>query len=143
MQELEHPASQGHQKILPPLQVWTRGLRAPPCLQWVQDLHGRYLVVDKGLRLGTNKTAFPAVLSQGRVRTTRYHSTGPGRDQAVDQGHYLEDERRRYNPLPDMVVNDARHQSFPNLQALYNRMEKELFIQLDSGKEVRCSTRRR
>ena len=34
------------------------GTHGHPCLNGYKDLHGQYLVVDKGLRLGTSKTAF-------------------------------------------------------------------------------------
>ena len=123
-------------KILPHF-VWTTGLTGTPASNGYKDLHGQYLVVDKGLRLGTSKTAF---------RQRFYRKEGPHREVPFDGAEdeikqligdiTLEMNAADYNPLPDMVVNDVSIELPENLRALYNRMEKELFIQLDSGKEV-------
>ncbi len=123
-------------KILPHF-VWTTGLTGTPASNGYKDLHGQYLVVDKGLRLGTSKTAF---------RQRFYRKEGPHREVPFDGAEdeikqligdiTLEMSAADYNPLPDMVVNDVSIELPENLRALYNRMEKELFIQLDSGKEV-------
>lgn len=123
-------------KILPHF-VWTTGLTGTPASNGYKDLHGQYLVVDKGLRLGTSKTAF---------RQRFYRKDGPHREVPFDGAEdeieqligdiTLEMSAADYNPLPDMIVNDVQIELPENLRALYNRMEKELFIQLDSGKEV-------
>ena len=123
-------------KILPHF-VWTTGLTGTPASNGYKDLHGQYLVVDKGLRLGTSKTAF---------RQRFYRKEGPHREVPFEGAEdeikqligdiTLEMSAADYNPLPDMVVNDVSIELPENLRALYNRMEKELFIQLDSGKEV-------
>ena len=123
-------------KILPHF-VWTTGLTGTPASNGYKDLHGQYLVVDKGLRLGTSKTAF---------RQRFYRKEGPHREVPFDGAEdeikqligdiTLEMSAQDYNPLPDMIVNNVEIELPENLRALYNRMEKELFIQLDSGKEV-------
>ena len=48
----------------------------------------------------------------------------------------LEMSAEDYNKLPDIVVNDINIEMPENLRTLYDRMEKEFFIQLDSGKQV-------
>jgi SNF2 family DNA or RNA helicase len=123
-------------KILPHFD-WTTGLTGTPASNGLKDLHGQYLVVDKGLRLGTSKTAF---------RQRFYRKEGPHREVAFDGAESeikqligditYELSAADYNPLPDMVVNDVSIELPEALRTLYNRMEKELFIQLDSGKEV-------
>ena len=123
-------------KILPHF-VWTTGLTGTPASNGYKDLHGQYLVVDKGLRLGTSKTAF---------RQRFYRKEGPHREVPFDGAEdeikqligdiTLEMSAADYNKLPDMIVNNVEIELPENLRALYNRMEKELFIQLDSGKEV-------
>jgi SNF2 family DNA or RNA helicase len=123
-------------KILPHFK-WTTGLTGTPASNGYKDLHGQYLVVDKGLRLGTSKTAF---------RQRFYRKEGPHREVPYDGAENeikqligditLEMSAADYNPLPDMVVNDVSIELPETLRTLYNRMEKELFIQLDSGKEV-------
>jgi SNF2 family DNA or RNA helicase len=123
-------------KILPHF-VWTTGLTGTPASNGYKDLHGQYLVVDKGLRLGTSKTAF---------RQRFYRKEGPHREVPFDGAEdeikqligdiTLEMSAADYNPLPDMIMNNVEIELPETLRALYNRMEKELFIQLDSGKEV-------
>ena len=123
-------------KILPHF-VWTTGLTGTPASNGYKDLHGQYLVVDKGLRLGTSKTAF---------RQRFYRKEGPHREVPFEGAEdeikqligdiTLEMSAADYNPLPDMIVNDVQIEMPENLRALYDRMEKEFFIQLDSGKQV-------
>lgn len=123
-------------KILPHFD-WTTGLTGTPASNGYKDLHGQYLVVDKGQRLGTSKTAF---------RTRFYKKAGPykevpyeGAENEIKQligDITLEMSAEDYNKLPDLVVNDINIEMPENLRDLYDRMEKEFFIQLDSGKQV-------
>jgi hypothetical protein len=48
----------------------------------------------------------------------------------------LEMSAEDYNKLPDLVVNDINIEMPENLRTMYDRMEREFFILLDSGKEV-------
>ena len=117
---------------------WATGLTGTPVSNGYKDLHGQYLVVDKGVRLGTSKTAF----------TTRFYRKGEG---AYDEVPYadaedtiktlisditLEMSAADYNPLPDLIVNDITLELPEDLRAKYDKMERELFIELDSGTEV-------
>ena len=123
-------------KILPHFD-WTTGLTGTPASNGYKDLHGQYLVVDRGQRLGTSKTAF-----RGRF----YKKAGPykevpyeGAENEIKQligDITLEMSAEDYNKLPDLVVNDINIEMPENLRTLYDRMEKEFFIQLDSGKQV-------
>jgi len=123
-------------KILPHFD-WTTGLTGTPASNGYKDLHGQYLVVDRGQRLGTSKTAF-----RGRF----YKKAGPykevpyeGAENEIKQligDITLEMSAEDYNKLPDLVVNDINIEMPENLRALYDRMEKEFFIQLDSGNQV-------
>ncbi len=117
---------------------WTTGLTGTPASNGYKDLHGQYLVVDKGQRLGVGKTAFK----------TRYYYKpgGAGKETAFDNAENeikqligditLEMSAEDYNKLPDLVVNDINIEMPEDLRAVYDRMEKEFFIQLDSGKQV-------
>lgn len=116
---------------------WTTGLTGTPASNGFKDLHGQYLVVDKGERLGTSKTAF---------RTRFYKKVGPYKEVPYEDTEEtikkligditLEMSAEDYNPLPDLMVNDVELEMPENLRAMYDQMEKEFFIQLDSGKEV-------
>lgn len=116
---------------------WTTGLTGTPASNGYKDLHGQFLVVDRGERLGTSKTAF---------RTRFYKKVGPYKEVAYEDTEdtikkligdiTLEMSAEDYNPLPDLIVNNIEVELPDNLRAAYEKMEKEFFITLDSGKEV-------
>ena len=117
--------------------VWTPGLTGTPASNGYKDLHGQFLVVDRGLRLGTSKTAF---------RTRFYRKVGPYKEVAYEDTETtikgligditLEMSAADYNPLPDMIVNNIEIEMPDNLRAKYDKMEKEFFLRMDSGTEV-------
>lgn len=123
-------------KVLPHFK-WTTGLTGTPCSNGYKDLHGQYLVLDGGKRLGTSKTAF---------KTRFYRPVGPYKEVPFDDTEdtiksligdmTLEMSAADYNPLPDLIVNDVNIELPETLRVMYDKMEKEFFIQLDSGKEV-------
>lgn len=123
-------------KILPKFK-WTTGLTGTPASNGYQDLHGQYLVVDKGERLGTSKTAF---------KTRYYKKVGPYKEVAFEDTEdkikqligdiTLEMSQEEYLQLPDLVVNDVAVELTEDLRAKYDKMEKEFFLTLDSGTDV-------
>jgi SNF2 family DNA or RNA helicase len=116
---------------------WSTGLTGTPASNGYKDLHGQFLVVDKGERLGTSKTAF---------RTRFYRKVGPYKEVAYEDTEdtikkligdiTLEMSAEDYNPLPDLMVNDIEIEMPDDLRAKYDKMEKEFFLVLDSGKEI-------
>lgn len=116
---------------------WTTGLTGTPASNGYKDLHGQFLVVDKGQRLGVSKTAF---------RTRFYRKVGPYKEVAYEDTEdtikkligdiTLEMSAEDYNPLPDLIVNNIEIEMPDDLRAKYDKMEREFFLQLDSGKEV-------
>src|SRR5512137_2535896 len=116
---------------------WTTGLTGTPASNGYKDLHGQFLVVDKGERLGTSKTQF---------KTRFYKKVGPYKEVPYDDTEdtikkligdiTLEMSAEDYNPLPDLMVNDVEIEMPDELRAKYERLEKEFFMVLDSGKEV-------
>jgi len=116
---------------------WTTGLTGTPASNGYKDLHGQFLVVDKGERLGTSKTAF---------RTRFYRKIGPYKEIPYDDTEdtikkligdiTLEMSAEDYNPLPDLMVNNVEIEMPENLRAMYEKMERDFFLVLDSGKEV-------
>ena len=123
-------------KVLPHFD-WTTGLTGTPASNGYKDLHGQFLVVDKGERLGTSKTAF---------RTRFYKKVGPYKEVAYEDTEdtikkligdiTLEMSAEDYNPLPDLIVNNIEIEMPDVLRAKYDKMEKEFFLQLDSGTTV-------
>lgn len=113
---------------------WATGLTGTPASNGYKDLHGQYLVVDRGQRLGTSKTAF---------RTRFYKKEGPYKEVPFEDTEdvikglvgdiTLEMSAEDYNPLPDLMVNDVEVEMPETLRARYDQMEKDFFLQLDSG----------
>ena len=116
---------------------WTTGLTGTPASNGYKDLHGQFLVVDKGQRLGTSKTQF---------KTRFYRKVGPYKEVPYEDTEdtikkligdiTLEMSAEDYNPLPDLMVNNIEIEMPDDLRAKYEKMEKEFFIQLDSGTTV-------
>ena len=117
---------------------WITGLTGTPASNGYKDLHGQYLVVDKGKRLGKSKTAFMTEWYR-KIPNTRtdipYDDTTDRIKQLIGD-ITLEMSAEDYNKLPDLVVNDINIEMPENLRTMYDRMEREFFILLDSGKEV-------
>lgn len=116
---------------------WTTGLTGTPASNGYGDLHGQFLVVDKGERLGVSKTAF---------RTRFYRKVGPYKEVPYPDTEdtikrligdiTIEMSAEDYNPLPDLLMNNVEIEMPEDLRAQYDMMEREFFLQLDSGKEV-------
>ena len=116
---------------------WTTGLTGTPASNGYKDLHGQFLVVDRGQRLGVSKTAF---------RTRFYRKVGPYKEVPYEDTEdtikkligdiTLEMSAEDYNPLPDLIVNNIEIEMPDDLRVKYDKMEREFFLQLDSGKEV-------
>ena len=123
-------------KILPHFK-WTTGLTGTPASNGYKDLHGQYLVLDQGVRLGTSKTAF---------KTRFYRKVGPYKEMPYDDTENqikeligditLEMSAADYNPLPDMIINDVMVELPLEIRAMYEAMEKEFFLTLDNGTEI-------
>lgn len=123
-------------KILPHF-IWTSGLTGTPASNGYKDLHGQYLVLDQGVRLGTSKTAFKTRFyrKEGPYKEVPYSDTEDTIKKLIGD-ITLEMSAEDYNPLPDMVVNDVNIELPDNLRAMYDKTEKDFFIALDSGHEV-------
>lgn len=117
---------------------WITGLTGTPASNGFQDLHGQYLVVDKGHRLGTSKTKFMTEWYKKPSNESRkvipYKDTEDRIKQLIGD-ITLEMSAEDYNKLPDLIVNDVEVELPENLRAKYDAMERDFFLQLDSGKE--------
>jgi len=117
---------------------WITGLTGTPASNGYQDLHGQYLVVDKGKRLGESKTKFMTEWyrkpAEGSKKVIPYKDTEDRIKQLISD-ITIEMSAAEYNPLPDLMVNDIDVELPDSLRARYDQMEKEFFLRLDSGKE--------
>lgn len=122
-------------KLFPALK-WTTGLTGTPASNGVKDLHGQYLVIDGGVRLGTSKTAFRTRFYRKEgFKEIPYHDTEDTIKQLVSD-ITLEMSAADYLTMPDLIVNDVMVELPEDTRKLYNQLEKDFFTRLDSGDEV-------
>lgn len=113
------------------------GLTGTPASNGLKDLHGQFLVVDNGARLGEKKTMFMAKYFYGNQRG---HILSPFPDtedrikkrigditMLVD-GSAVDRPPFTYNDIHIVLEGDTAEQ--------YRRLEEEMFLELDSGEEV-------
>ncbi len=115
---------------------WRTGLTGTPASNGFKDLHGQYLVVDDGARLGEFKTKFMTryYWKEG-FKTIAFANTENEIKQRIGD-ITLEMSAADYNPLPDMIVNDVEIELQGKFREDYDCLEREFFLQLDSGKEI-------
>jgi hypothetical protein len=123
-------------KMLPRF-IWRTGLTGTPAGNGYKDLHGQYLVLDDGKRLGTSKTIF---------ENRWYHKAGPYKMVPFNDSEEklkqiigdmtLEMSAEDYNPLPDIMINDVTVELPPDMRELYEQLEREFFMQLENGTEI-------
>jgi len=123
-------------KVLPFFK-WRTGLTGTPAGNGYKDLHGQYLVLDDGKRLGTSKNAFETrwYKQAGPYKKVPYPDTGDHIKHLIGD-ITLEMSAADYNPLPDLWVNDVMVELPEDVQSRYDAMEREFFIKLDSGADV-------
>jgi len=114
---------------------WRTGLTGTPSPNGYMDLFGQYLVLDSQ-RFGTSKTAFVNrfFYQNGPYELKPFEQT-PQAIQAFIGDMTLQMSAEDYNPLPDMIINDTMVELPAAVRIRYEEMEKELFLQLDSGEE--------
>lgn len=116
---------------------WRTGLTGTPASNGYKDLHGQYLVIDDGHRLGTSKTQFETrwYKKEGPYKKTPYSDTETGIKEAISD-ITLEMSAEDYNPLPDIIPNDVEIDLPDDLRQKYEMMERDFFLQLDNGTEI-------
>ena len=117
--------------------VWTTGLTGTPASNGYKDLHGQFLVVDKGHRLGTSKTQFRTRFY--RKVTLFKEVPYPDTEDTIKKligDITLEMSAADYNPLPDLMVNNIEIEMPPDLRTMYDKLEREFFLRMDTGVEV-------
>lgn len=123
-------------KMLPAMK-WRTGLTGTPASNGYKDLHGQYLVLDDGKRLGESKTRFEGNWYQkkGPYRKVPYKDSHEGIKNLIGD-MTLEMSAADYNPLPDMIINPVEVELPDDLRAMYETFEREFFIKLENGTEI-------
>jgi SNF2 family DNA or RNA helicase len=123
-------------KMLPQF-IWRTGLTGTPAGNGYKDLHGQYLVLDGGQRLGVSKVQFESrwYHKEGPYKRVPYADTEEQLKKIVGD-ITLEMSAEDYNPLPDIIINDVTVELPEELRGKYEQMEREFFMVLESGAEV-------
>ncbi len=114
------------------------GLTGTPASNGYKDLFGQYMVVDGGQRLGVNVTTFrkeffDAAGYQGRGLTPKANAEARIKERIADITLQYAPVRKP-EELP--VINDIWVKLPPKVQAQYDLLEKELFLEFDDGGDL-------
>ena len=116
---------------------WKTGLTGTPASNGYKDLHGQYLVLDEGERLGTSKTAFKErfYYKVSQYREAPYPDTEKTIQNLIGD-ITLQMSAEDYNPLPDLITNDVMLELPSKLRSKYEDLEKKFFFELDNGRGI-------
>jgi len=128
--------AQSFAKIMPYIK-WRTGLTGTPSSNGYKDLHGQYLMLDDGVRLGTSKTQFTQrfFYKASQYKEVPFDETKDQIQQLIGD-ITLQMSAEDYNPLPDLIMNDITLELPPELRQKYDALENEYFFQLDNGTQV-------
>ena len=123
-----------------PFLPYRLGLTGTPAANGYLDLFGQYLAVDSGARLGTSKSQFTE-------RFFHQSGWGHGSKYEVDVGAEKKIEgiigditmqmsAKDYLDLPAIRFNDIWVDLPPKARERYEQLERDMFMELDSGAEV-------
>ena len=116
------------------------GLTGTPASNGYADLHGQFLAIDDGERLGTTKTAFEhRFLHPEHPQSFARMVTNSDAERVIEglvSDITVQMSNEDYLDLPDIISNDVQLRLPPALQSRYDKMERTMFLELDSGKGV-------
>lgn len=115
------------------------GLTGTPSSNGLLDLFGQYLVVDGGARLGTSFTDFKQSYFIQTDRAGYRFAPGFGAQDAIKSviGDITISMRSEdYLDMPELIFNDIELHLPPKLQDAYDKLERDMIIELQSGGEV-------
>ena len=114
------------------------GLTGTPASNGYLDLHGQYLAVDGGQRLGEFVTHFKDSYFASDFNGWTYTPTEVGKRIIEDKisDITIKMDSRDYLDLPPIKVTNMMVDLPPKARKAYKEVEKDLFTQLDSGSEI-------
>lgn len=132
----------GWRKIIPHFKYRT-GLTGTPASNGYLDLHGQYLAVDGGERLGEYITHYKDSYFVSDYMGWSYQPTELGK-QWIE--HKISDitikmDARDYLDLPDVKVTNLIVDLPDKARKAYLEVEKQMFTQLDNGREIEVFSR--
>jgi len=119
------------------------GLTGTPASNGFLDLFGQYLVLDDGRRLGQSFSAYQAEyfypVDYNRYRWRPFERSA-GQIQSLIGDITLSMSNKDYLDLPPLRFNDIWVNLPPKARKIYDKAEKDFFVELDSGKTVDIAT---
>jgi hypothetical protein len=139
--EVKH-VIQGWRKMIPHFKYVT-ALTGTPSSNGYLDLHGQYLVVDGGLRLGEYKTHYRDSYFVQGFDGWSYSVSDVGKRWIE---HKIADitikmDAEDYLKLPPLKINDIMIDLPVRVLQQYREVEKEMFTRLDNGTEIELFNR--
>lgn len=113
------------------------GLTGEPAANGYKDLHGQYLCIDEGQRLGKSITQYrETYLKPKGYMGYEWVATRTGRERIHQRIHdiTLQMSAKDYLDLPPVLYNDIWVDLPAKARSIYDKLEKDLFAELDSGK---------
>lgn len=114
------------------------GLTGTPAANGLIDLHGQFLMVDGGHRLGPNITGYRTRWFMQNAYNMRWIPRRGAMDSIKKQisGITLEMKSSDYLQLPPLIDQDIHIDLPKELKDQYKKFEAEFFLELDSGGAV-------
>lgn len=132
----------GWRKIIPHIPIRT-GLTGTPASNGYLDLHGQYLAIDNGQRLGKFITHFKDDFFASDYMGWTHTPTELGK-QAIEER--ISDitkkmDAKYYLDMPAVQVTNMLVDMPPKARKGYQDVERDMFTQLESGREVEVFSR--
>lgn len=109
------------------------GLTGTPCSNGLQDLHGQFLVLDEGARLGTHITHFRERFLFQDAYSRRWRPFPEAQRQIENLVHdiTLQMKAEDYLEVPEFNLNDIMVRLPAGLKAKYDELEQHMITELD------------
>ena len=130
-------------RLLPYL-PYRGGLTGEPAPNGYKDLHGQYLAVDTGVRLGVKKSAFMDEFFEPDPEKAYNVNLRDGASSIIKSRiadiTYMVDPKD-YKAFPPFTENDIWIDLPPKIQKQYNTLEKEMLLRLDNDVTIEVNNK--
>jgi SNF2 family DNA or RNA helicase len=132
----------GWRKIIPHFK-YRMGLTGTPASNGYLDLHGQYLAVDNGERLGEYITHYKNSYFESDYMGWKYVPSDEGKEiiERKISDITLKMDAADYLDLPEVKVANIMVTLPPKARKAYEDVERDLFTQLDNGTEIELFSR--
>lgn len=132
----------GWRKIIPHIPIRT-GLTGTPASNGYLDLHGQYLAVDGGQRLGAFITHYKNDFFESDYMGWSYTPTDTGKQRIEELISDITKkmDAKDYLDMPAVKVTNLMVDMPEKARKWYREVEKEMFTQLESGREIEVFSR--